>query len=26
VRQKLGEHHNITTVRGIGYRFEKERS
>lgn len=24
VRQKLGEHHNITTVRGIGYRFEKE--
>ncbi len=26
VRQKLGQHHNITTVRGIGYRFEKERS
>jgi len=26
VRQKLGEHHNITTVRGVGYRFEKERS
>jgi len=26
VRQKLGEHHNTTTVRGIGYRFEKERS
>jgi len=26
VRQKLGEHHNITTVRGIGYRFERERS
>ncbi len=26
VRQKLGDHHNITTVRGIGYRFEKERS
>jgi two-component system alkaline phosphatase synthesis response regulator PhoP len=24
IRQKLGEHHNITTVRGIGYRFEKE--
>jgi two-component system alkaline phosphatase synthesis response regulator PhoP len=24
VRQKLGEYHNITTVRGIGYRFEKE--
>jgi two-component system alkaline phosphatase synthesis response regulator PhoP len=24
VRQKLGDHHNITTVRGIGYRFEKE--
>jgi len=24
VRQKLGEHHNITTVRGVGYRFEKE--
>jgi len=24
VRQKLGQHHNITTVRGIGYRFEKE--
>jgi two-component system, OmpR family, alkaline phosphatase synthesis response regulator PhoP len=26
VRQKLGDHHNITTVRGVGYRFEKERS
>lgn len=26
VRKKLGAHHNITTVRGIGYRFEKERS
>ena len=25
IRQKLGEHHNITTVRGVGYRFEKER-
>jgi len=24
IRQKLGEHHNITTVRGVGYRFEKE--
>lgn len=24
VRQKLGQHHNISTVRGIGYRFEKE--
>jgi two-component system alkaline phosphatase synthesis response regulator PhoP len=24
VRQKLGDHHNITTVRGVGYRFEKE--
>jgi len=24
VRQKLGDYHNITTVRGIGYRFEKE--
>ena len=24
IRQKLGQHHNITTVRGIGYRFEKE--
>jgi two-component system alkaline phosphatase synthesis response regulator PhoP len=24
VRQKLGQHHNITTVRGVGYRFEKE--
>jgi two-component system alkaline phosphatase synthesis response regulator PhoP len=23
VRQKLGEHHHITTVRGVGYRFEK---
>lgn len=23
VRQKLGDHHNITTVRGVGYRFEK---
>ncbi len=26
IRQKLGEHHNITTVRGVGYRFEKEKS
>ena len=26
VRKKLDAHHNITTVRGIGYRFEKERS
>ena len=26
VRQKLGDDHNITTVRGVGYRFEKERS
>ena len=25
IRQKLGDHHNITTVRGVGYRFEKER-
>lgn len=25
IRQKLGEHHNITTVRGVGYRFEKEK-
>jgi len=25
VRQKLGEHHGIVTVRGIGYRFEAER-
>jgi two-component system alkaline phosphatase synthesis response regulator PhoP len=24
VRQKLGDYHNITTVRGVGYRFEKE--
>jgi len=24
VRQKLGDDHNITTVRGVGYRFEKE--
>ena len=24
VRQKLGDHHNIATVRGVGYRFEKE--
>ena len=24
VRQKLGQNHNIATVRGIGYRFEKE--
>lgn len=24
IRQKLGKHHNITTVRGVGYRFEKE--
>jgi two-component system alkaline phosphatase synthesis response regulator PhoP len=24
VRQKLGDHNNITTVRGVGYRFEKE--
>lgn len=24
VRRKLGAHHNITTVRGVGYRFEKE--
>jgi two-component system alkaline phosphatase synthesis response regulator PhoP len=24
VRQKLGDNHNITTVRGVGYRFEKE--
>jgi len=24
IRQKLGQHHNITTVRGVGYRFEKE--
>jgi len=24
VRKKLGKHHNITTVRGVGYRFEKE--
>ena len=23
VRQKLGDHHNIATVRGVGYRFEK---
>lgn len=26
VRQKLGPHHGITTVRGVGYRFEAERS
>ena len=25
VRRKLGEHHGIVTVRGIGYRFEQER-
>ena len=25
IRQKLGEHHNIATVRGVGYRFEKEK-
>lgn len=25
VRQKLGDHHGIITVRGIGYRFEAER-
>jgi two-component system alkaline phosphatase synthesis response regulator PhoP len=25
VRQKLGSHHGIVTVRGIGYRFEAER-
>jgi two-component system alkaline phosphatase synthesis response regulator PhoP len=25
IRQKLGAHHNITTVRGVGYRFEKDR-
>ena len=24
VRQKLGDYHSITTVRGVGYRFEKE--
>ena len=24
VRQKLGDYHNISTVRGVGYRFEKE--
>jgi two-component system alkaline phosphatase synthesis response regulator PhoP len=24
IRQKLGDHHNISTVRGVGYRFEKE--
>ncbi|MCJ7624716.1 MAG: response regulator transcription factor, partial [Anaerolineaceae bacterium] len=24
VRRKLGDHNNITTVRGVGYRFEKE--
>ena len=24
VRQKLGNYHNIATVRGVGYRFEKE--
>jgi two-component system alkaline phosphatase synthesis response regulator PhoP len=26
VRQKLGPHHGITTVRGVGYRFEAVRS
>ena len=26
VRQKLGPHHEITTVRGVGYRFEAVRS
>ncbi len=25
VRQKLGQHHGIVTVRGVGYRFEAER-
>jgi two-component system alkaline phosphatase synthesis response regulator PhoP len=25
VRRKLGEHHGIVTVRGVGYRFEQER-
>jgi len=25
LRQKIGEHHGIATVRGIGYRFEAER-
>ena len=25
VRSKLGPHHNIATVRGVGYRFEAER-
>ncbi len=25
LRQKIGEHHGIATVRGIGYRFETER-
>lgn len=24
IRQKLSKHHNISTVRGVGYRFEKE--
>jgi len=24
IRQKLGDHHNITTVRSVGYRFEKD--
>lgn len=24
IRQKLGDHHNIATVRGVGYRFEDE--
>lgn len=23
IRQKLGDYHNITTVRGVGYRFER---
>jgi len=26
VRQKLGEHHGIVTVRGVGYRFEAEQT
>lgn len=26
VRSKLGPHHNITTVHGVGYRFESNRS
>lgn len=25
IRQKLGEHHGIATVRGVGYRFEAKR-